>query len=295
MLDFRIQTFLCVCKHMNYTKAAKELGITQPAVSQHIRYLEDYYEDILFLYTGKNLTLTAAGKLLLDAMISIHHDELHLKKSLIELKKTTTILRFGATLTIGDYWIPEKLLPYLKQNPSQITELTIANTKELLSLLDAGGLDFAVIEGYFNKQQYEFRTLSKEPYILVCAYDYPLTTIDCLTDLFSHPLLVREDGSGTKEILTRFLSEHGYNLSDFSNVSTINSIHVMKELTREGLGITFLYEAAVKKELQNKTLRKINLLEFHLEHEFNFIVRKNSIFLAFYLSLFEALFNPPAC
>lgn len=54
MLDFRTETFLCVCRHMNFTKAASELGITQPAVSQHIHYLEDYYHARLFAMNGKN-------------------------------------------------------------------------------------------------------------------------------------------------------------------------------------------------------------------------------------------------
>lgn len=61
MLDFRIHTFLCVCRHMNYTRAAAELHITQPAVSQHIRYLEREYGTKLFSYKGKHLQLTQAG------------------------------------------------------------------------------------------------------------------------------------------------------------------------------------------------------------------------------------------
>lgn len=61
MMDFKIDTFLAVCRHMNFTKAAKTLNITQPAVSQHIHYLEDYYGVKLFTYEGKKMHLTDAG------------------------------------------------------------------------------------------------------------------------------------------------------------------------------------------------------------------------------------------
>lgn len=71
MLDFRIETFLCVCKYLNYTKAAEELNITQPGVSQHIKYLENFYGDKLFTYSNKILTLTEAGEKLKNAMLSM--------------------------------------------------------------------------------------------------------------------------------------------------------------------------------------------------------------------------------
>lgn len=79
MLDFRIHTFLCVCRHMNYTRAAAELHITQPAVSQHIRYLEREYGAKLFSYKGKHLQLTQAGHILWNAATAISHDDTLLK------------------------------------------------------------------------------------------------------------------------------------------------------------------------------------------------------------------------
>ena len=68
MLDFRVDTFLCVCRHMNYTKASEELNITQPAVSQHIKYLEHYYGTRLFMYENKKLYLTSPGKILYERL-----------------------------------------------------------------------------------------------------------------------------------------------------------------------------------------------------------------------------------
>ena len=86
MLDFRIDTFLSVCRHMSYTKAAEELHITQPAVSQHIHCLEMDYHAKLFRYAGKKLSLTDAGSLLLNTAITMKHDDVHLRDQLHQLQ-----------------------------------------------------------------------------------------------------------------------------------------------------------------------------------------------------------------
>lgn len=75
MLDFRMETFLAVCRYMNFTRAAEKLNITQPAVSQHIRFLEKHYNTKLFRYEGKKLELTEAGEILKNASLTMMHDE----------------------------------------------------------------------------------------------------------------------------------------------------------------------------------------------------------------------------
>ena len=291
MLDFRIETFLCVCKHMNYTKAAKELSITQPGVSQHIKYLEDYYGDKLFGYTNKKLTLTQAGLDLRDTMISVKHDNVHLQNKIKERVEGVNSIKFGATLTIGDFLLPLKISDYIQRNPNTQIDFTIANTKELLTLLEDGKIDFAIVEGYFQKSGYEYRTISNEKYILVCGNDYPLEQVGDFKELFYHNLLVREDGSGTKEILERYLSDYGYTFSDFSSTSVISSIHAIKQLLENGYGISFMYEIAVKKELEEGRLKAVTIADFDLYHEFNYIWRKNSAFYEYYQTLFSSLFD----
>ena len=80
MLDFRMDTFLAVCRHRNYTRAAEELNITQPAVTQHIQYLQSYYGVKLFSYQNKRLALTEEGELLRNAALCMLHDEEKLKR-----------------------------------------------------------------------------------------------------------------------------------------------------------------------------------------------------------------------
>ena len=82
MLDYRIHTFLKVCETLNYTLAAKQLHITQPAVSQHIHYLEQEYETTLFVYSNKQLSLTRSGEALRKYLMTMQNDEKNIKKEI---------------------------------------------------------------------------------------------------------------------------------------------------------------------------------------------------------------------
>ena len=119
MLDFRINTFLTVCQTMNFTKAAEELHITQPTVSQHIHYLEDYYETSLFTYQNRQLALTDTGKILQERLLRMKNDETTIQKELHENNERIKMLSIGVTMTIGEYAISGALAGYLKANPDQ--------------------------------------------------------------------------------------------------------------------------------------------------------------------------------
>ena len=154
MLDFRVETFLAVCQTMNFTRAAEQLHITQPAVSQHIHALEEQYGTKLFRSQGKQLQLTESGRLFFRTAAAMHHDDLRLREALHQ-ENIRRRLRFGATLTIGEYIMPGPLLRLLEREPDIQLYMLTANTQELLKLLDQGELDFAIVEGYFDKQAYD--------------------------------------------------------------------------------------------------------------------------------------------
>ena len=201
MLDFRVETFLAVCQTMNFTRAAEQLHITQPAVSQHIRALEEQYGTKLFRSQGKQLQLTESGRIFFRTAAAMHHDDLRLREA-IHQENTRRRLRFGATLTIGEYIMPDPLLRLLEREPDIQLYMLTANTQELLKLLDQGELDFAIVEGYFDKQAYDSLVYCTQRYIPVCASEYPFShPVRQMEDLLEERLLVREPGSGTRKVL----------------------------------------------------------------------------------------------
>ncbi len=156
MLDFRMETFLTVCRYMNFTRASEKLNITQPAVSQHIRFLEKHYNTKLFRYEGKKLRLTGAGEILRNASLTMMHDEQSMQNEMQETEKEAEI-RFGATRTIGDSVMGSVLEKYLARYPQARIHMEVENTHDLLVRLDEGRIDFALVEGFFKKSEYDFQ------------------------------------------------------------------------------------------------------------------------------------------
>lgn len=287
MLDFRMETFLAVCQFMNFTRASEQLNITQPAVSQHIRFLEKYYNTKLFLYEGKKLRLTGAGEILRNASLTMMHDELSMQSEMHRTEDNEEI-RFGATRTVGDVLMGKILEGYLREYLDAQIHMIVENTQELLKRLDDGTIDFALVEGFFKKSEYDYQKYSDENYIGVCNRDYEFRERpESMENLFQERLLLRESGSGTREVLERCLDSKNLSIDDFRQTMEVGSLQTIRELTKAGCGITFLYEAAVKDELEDGSLKKIPLQDFQVTHEFTFIWRRGSIYADRYREIFR--------
>lgn len=292
MLDFRIQTFLCVCNHMNFTKAAHELHITQPAVSQHIHYLETLYGTKIFFHEGKKISLTPAGKILCSTATTLRNDEHFMTE---QMKHSTTgdaPLIFGVTMTIGEFVIAAPLARYLKQHPTTDLRIELANTSELLNRLKTGKINFALVEGYFNAANYDTLTYRTEDFIPVCAASHAFTGPVHLHDLLKERLIVREPGSGTRDILEKNLAIHDIVIEDFAHTAEVSSMHTIVELLLADCGISFLYKTAVEKEVSQGLLCEIPLKDFSMTHDFTFLWNKGSIFGEHYRHICQELLVP---
>ena len=291
-MDYRLDTFLAVCKNMNFTKTAEMLNITQPAVSQHIHYLENFYGVKLFSYEGKKLYLTNAGDILYQSAITMKHDDLYLREMMNDSNKRKNKLIFGATLTIGEFVMAEHIKSYLNLYPDAEVRMIVGNTRELLERLSIGEIDFALVEGNYAKKKYDYLVYSQERYIPVCSKHYTFQREPkILKDLLSERIILREYGSGTRKILENNLEYRNLEIKDFRNKVEIGGVNALKSLVAFGLGITFLYEAAVKKELEKGIIREIKLEDFQISHDFAFIWNKGSIFSESYREIFEILKN----
>lgn len=278
MIDFRLKTFLTLCRVLNYTKTAKILHITQPAVSQHIKYLEEEYGVKLFIYEGKNLYLTESGKILYQFTAGIESSSQRIKELIASPTNSYLPIHFGTTLTIGEYTMPEILSNLIHDFPKIHITMEVGNTKTLLNKLENGGIDFALLEGHFDKTKYNTAMFSKENFIGICSPLNPLSKESVsFEDIFKERLIVREMGSGSREIFEQILYEHNITMDNFFQRLEIGNINVIKDLVSQDLGITFLYEKAVEKELKDGSLSQINIRDFNVEREYNFAFLKYNL------------------
>ena len=279
MINFRILTFLDLCKTKNYTKTAANLHITQPAVSQHINYLESLYEVKLFSYFKGTLSLTKQGHLLEEfattMCVDINKMNILLKSSLHKPKK----IKFGATGTISEFLMPKVIEHYLASEQNEVFTMNVENTDNLLEKLKHGDIDFAIIDGFFNKTGYECNLLFREPTVVVCAKNHRFANVTVsFDDLLSERLIVREDGSEGRKNLELLLHEKNLSIDNFYRIMEIGHWNAAKELVQKGLGIAFLYKYIVKKAIENNLLSEIQIEDFNVTRELNFVCLKDSFF-----------------
>ena len=266
MLDHRIHTFLKLCQVMNYHETARLLNMTQPAVTQHIRYLEQAYGCTLFEYDGRKLARTQAAETLLRYARAAAYNEGRLAEAIRTPQRTR--MRVGATKTIGAYVVFKENRGILYNERYEFS-LRVDNTARLLALLEAGELDFALIEGYYDKQIYEGVLFREEPFVGICARDNPLAGREApLEALFDQTLLVREPGSGTREVLERVLRERSYSLESFCRRLWISDLEQIAALVAGGVGISFVYAALAA---HHPELATFTLAGRKMSHEFSYV------------------------
>lgn len=283
MLDFRVNTFIELCRTRNYTKAAENLHMTQPAVSQHIKYLEEYYDCKLFNYNKKILSMTKQGEILYNYLLTMSSDANKIKEEIKDLDLSKKTLHFGATFTIGGYIIPKIVLKLNKIYPEINISFIIRDTSELLEELKKGNIEFAFVEGFFEKTEYENYLFSKEKFVGICSPDNRMANrLTKFEDIVNERIILREKGSGTRDIFEKILYENNLSLSNFNKKYEIESINLIKELVKSNEGISFIYKKAVEEEIEKKEISIINLENFMEEREFNFVFLKDSVYKSEY-------------
>lgn len=277
MLDPRWNTFLAVCETMNYTKAAQRLCLTQPAVTHHIQYLEQHYGCRLFTYEGKVLRLTEAGLRLREFTRSMAYNEQKMEQTMAASAPIS--LRVGTSKTIGEYVIAPKVEQFLRAHPDASFSLLVDNTRELLRGLEAGRLDFVLVEGFFDRSRYDAQLWRRESFFGVCSPDHRLAgRLVTLDELEGERLILRESGSGTRAVFEDALRRQNRTLRGFSSVATISDFATIKSLVTDGLGISFLYAPVVQRELEQGTLARFDLADAPMQGAFYFVCLKNNLF-----------------
>jgi DNA-binding transcriptional LysR family regulator len=148
----------------------------------------------------------------------------------------------------------------------------------LLNKLENGQISFAFIEGFFDKSKYNFEFFSREKFVPICSGNSLLSKSKVhIEDIFNQDLILREKGSGTRDIFENHIYNKNYTISNFFRISEIGSLTVIKELVKTGKGISFIYEVCVKKEIEEGSISKINLENFPIYHDFNFVYLKDSM------------------
>jgi DNA-binding transcriptional LysR family regulator len=288
LLDNRIFTFLDLCKTRSFTQTAANLHMTQPAVSQHIKHLEEIYGAKLVYYKDRTVSITKQGKLLEKFARSMYINDKKFKKIMKSSVDSPKELSFASTRIISEFILPEVLPRYLEKYNYEKINMVVTESKEALNKLYLGEVDFVITDGSFRANDYKCAHLFREETIAVCSPFHPFAKYPVdFSELISERLIYRSQTSEAYNNLEMILSEKGYSIGDFKKTMAIGSTTSIKELVKHNVGITFLYRFAVQKELQGKSLAKINIRNFSIYRDIYFVWLKDSFFENDAFILFE--------
>lgn len=274
MLDIKIKTFLKVVELKSYTKAAEELNLTQPAVSQQIRKLEEHYGCKLIDISGKGVEMTEQGK----TLNNYAHFQIANENQLIrQLEKIESPIRIGATLSIADYYLPDYVSGLLKEAEVSVS-VTVKNTKNILSMLLENELDCAFIEGIFDKRFFSHKEFIKTKFLPIARVEHPLANrqVD-IEEVHDYPLILREEGSGTREIYENYLYQLNDSIHSAGSIYEISSFGIIKKILAKTDGISFMYEAVAAQEVETGSLTVLDIKGFEIQRPLYFIFPHNSL------------------
>ncbi len=269
-----LKVFLCVCKHQSMTKAADELFIAQPAVSNTISEIEKNYNVKLFERINKRIFLTEEGKnLLIKAQeVVAAFDEF---EEMAQNSSKKPLLKIGSSLTIGKQKIP-RLLRLIKEKFPQIdTQVSINQTSVIESKILNGSLDFAFIQGKPSDPNIKSKLIDCNTLIAVCGKKFQMPSTVTLKELCKCDLLLREDESVSREFL-----DHIFALENIVVTPVMESIsnQALISAAVQNLGVTVLPEALLTRQLENGGLRKINVSDYEFTRNSYLIYHKSKTF-----------------
>lgn len=274
MHDFRLKVFHTVATRLNFTKAAEELYISQPAVTKHIKELENYFGLKLFERNGTKIKLTTAGRTLLKHSKSIFDIYRSLETEMNALRNVDAgELRLGASTTIANYILPIVIPEFRARYPDIDIKVIINNTEHIENAMLAGDIDLGVTEGYSKNPKLHYETFLKDELVLVASEKQEgiLTDVIDVKTIKQLPLLVREQGSGTREVINHELLTVGIKERDLHIVMELSSSESIKNYLRNSDCYAFLSIYAILTELKHQTFKIIEVKDLSIHRNFYFI------------------------
>ena len=273
MFDFRLKVFYTVAKRLNFTKAAEELFITQPAVSKHIQEIENHFRIRLFERNGSKIKLTKAGGVLLHYCNQIFGIYSTLEFELNSFTETHKgILRIGASTTIAQYLLPPILADFHKRYSEIQISLIISNTEQIENALKNNEIDFGIVEGQAKNSSFKYSDFVNDEIVLVTSVKNNFTAEVINTEeLKKIPMVLREPGSGTLEVIAHSLKPHNLKISDLICEMQLGSTESIKSYLTHSSCMAFLSIHSIINELRNNTLKIIDLENLNIIRSFQFI------------------------
>jgi len=280
MEDHKLKVFCTVAETKSFSKTSEIIHLTQPAVSLQIQALEEKYETKLFDRSSSTVTLTSSGEILYKYAKEILALYATAQKAIGKytglIKGSLTI---GAGSNIGNYLLPGIITDFKTSHPKVKIYLHVGNTKRVIELLNSGNIDVGLIEGDVTRQKMIVKKLISDELVLIVSPEHSWAKRKevALPDIIKEPFILREAGSGTRQMIEKFFSRHGISPHDLKISAVFGSTEAIKDAVENGLGISIISRWAARKEIKFGSLRLLSIKEEKMVRDISLIINKNTI------------------
>ncbi|WP_435925028.1 selenium metabolism-associated LysR family transcriptional regulator [Paenibacillus sp. DYY-L-2] len=276
----QLHIFYTVAERGSFSAAAHALHMTQPAVTMQIQALEDYFGSKLLVRSTKKIELTEAGQTLYPfARRSIELMRETEKAMARYASKLEGRLQLGASLTIGEYVLPRLLGPFGKVYPDISIVLKVMNTTQIIEEIVGHQLNFGLVEAPVHHPDMVSEPVMEDELKLIVPSGHPLSGRGSVTlkDAVSYPFVLREKGSGTRQVMEDELERLGVEPERLETVMELGSTGAVKSAVESGLGVTIISPSSVKHEVALGLLEVVEIEDAMFKRQFYSIHLKSTL------------------
>jgi DNA-binding transcriptional LysR family regulator len=279
MLSTHHLVFLEVARQLSFSRASQVLFISQPAISKHIKFLENYYKCRLFERKGIQIQITPAGILLMERVLHIKNIQEETEFQITSISNETEArgtLKLGASTTVALYILPRILSVFHKKYPELEISLLNRNSEIVLAALIDQEINLGIVEQRSKLTNIVYHPFISDKVIAVCNKSSPIAKKKSysLRAILNMPVALRERGSGTLDALQFSLEKNKISLNELNVKVRLGGTEALKNFLVESECLGFLPKRSVLKELADKELTEINFEGLNIERNFYFIQRK---------------------
>jgi DNA-binding transcriptional LysR family regulator len=280
MEDHKLKVFCTVAETKSFSKASEIIHLTQPAVSLQIQALEEVYETKLFDRSSSSVTLTPSGEILYKYAKEILTVYARAEKDIGEITGLVKgSISIGASTTIGNYLLPNVISDFKKKNPKIKIHLLVGNTKRVVELLNAGNVDMGMVEGETSRYKIVTEKLITDELSLIVPPYHPWAKKKevSLTEVMKEPLIFREEGSGTRQVIEKYFTKRGISTHTMQITTILGSTEAIKEAVENGTGVAVVSKWAVRRENRYGSIQNVKFKEGKMLRDFSLVFNRNTV------------------
>ncbi|HXX81039.1 MAG TPA: selenium metabolism-associated LysR family transcriptional regulator [Thermodesulfovibrionales bacterium] len=283
-----LRIFASVFRHKSFSKASEELFLTQPTVSDHIKTLEEELSCRLFDRLGRSIVPTKEADALYTHAVEIIEKADVLKEVIGEVRKEVAgELVIGASTIPGTYLMPSIIAAFRKAHPSTSFQIIVSDSRDIVGRILRHEFLIGIVGAKLTNHQIHYISFMEDEMIAVAAPSLMKDGVITLQDLTRIPMVMREEGSGTRREVEKILENKGVAPEEIKIAGIFGSTDAVKQAVKAGLGISIVSKFSVTDELRCKVLKEIGLKDVLMRRNFYIITHKKRTLPLVYRAFLE--------